>query len=106
MLMKKLQFIKLYQIKSKMVNSLEKSLAGAKKSNNESMIELLTKKIEAGISVPDVVAKVVTDIDITKAYIDTITTARPVANFFGGDIMEPVFDWLYYTARLECKYVW
>ena len=55
-------------------------------------------KIEAGISVPDVTAKVVTDIDITKAYIDTITTARPVANFFGGDIMEPVFDWLYYTA--------
>ena len=30
---------------SKMVSSLEKSLAGAKKSNNESMIELLTKKI-------------------------------------------------------------
>ena len=62
------------------------------------MIELLTKKIEAGISVPDVTAKAVTDIDIAKAYIDTIVTARPVANFFGGDIMEPVFDWLYYTA--------
>ena len=31
-------------------------------------------------------------------YIDTIITARPVANFFGGDIMEPVFDWLYFTA--------
>ena len=36
--------------KSKMIESLEKSLEGAKKSNNESMIELLTKKIEAGIS--------------------------------------------------------
>lgn len=83
---------------SKMVNSLEKSLAGAKKSGNESMVELLTKKIEAGISVPDVVAKTVTDIDIAKAYIDTIVTARPVAHFFGGDIMEPVFDWLYYTV--------
>ena len=83
---------------SKMINSLEKSLAGAKKSGNESMIELLTKKIEAGISVPDVVAKAVTEIDIAKAYIDTIVTARPVAHFFGGDIMEPVFDWLYYTV--------
>ena len=31
-------------------------------------------------------------------YIDTIITARPVANFFGGDIMEPIFSWLYYTA--------
>ena len=34
---------------------------------------------------------------MAKAYIDTIVTARPVANF-GGDIMEPVFDWLYFTA--------
>ena len=58
----------------------------------------LQQAIEAGISVPDVAAKAVTDIDIAKAYIDTIITARPVANFFGGDIMEPVFDWLYYTA--------
>ena len=84
---------------SKMVNSLEKSLAGAKKSNNETMIEILTKKIEAGINVPDVAIKAVTDIDIAKAYIDTIVTARPVAHFFGGDIMEPVFNWLYYTVE-------
>ena len=50
------------------------------------------------VNVPDVAAKAVTDIDIARAYIDTIVTARPVANFFGGDIMEPVFNWLYYTA--------
>ena len=30
--------------KSKMIQSLERSLEGAKKSNNESMIEILTKK--------------------------------------------------------------
>ena len=82
----------------KMIDTLEKSLAGAKKSGNESMVEILTKKIEAGVDVPPVAAKIVTDIDIAKAYIDTIYTARPVANFFGGDIMEPVFDWLYFTA--------
>ena len=82
----------------KMIATLEKSLAGAKKSGNESMVEILTKKIEAGVEVPAVAAKVVTDVDVAKAYIDTIVTARPVANFFGGDIMEPVFDWLYFTA--------
>ena len=82
----------------KMIDTLEKSLAGAKKSGNDSMVEILTKKIEAGVEVPAVAAKVVTDIDVAKAYIDTIYTARPVANFFGGDIMEPVFDWLYFTA--------
>ena len=78
-----------------MIQTLEKSLEGAKKSGNESMVEILTKKIEAGVEVPAVAAKAVTDLDIAKAYIDTIYTARPVANFFGGDIMEPVFDWLY-----------
>ena len=83
---------------SKMLSSLEKSLEGAKESNNESMIEILTKKIEAGVSVPEVKAKLVTDVDIVKAYIDTIPSARPVANFFGGDILEPLFSWLYYTA--------
>ena len=81
-----------------MISTLEKSLAGAKKSGNDSMVEILTKKIEAGVNVPDVAAKAVTDIDIARAYLDTIVTARPVANFFGGDIMEPVFNWLYYTA--------
>jgi len=84
--------------KSKMIQSLERSLEGAKKSNNESMIEILTKKIEEGATLPDVTAKAVTVLDIARAYIDTIITARPVANFFGGDIMEPIFDWLYYTA--------
>ena len=83
---------------TKMIETLEKSLAGAKKSGNESMVEILTKKIEAGVDIPTVTAKVVTDIDIAKAYIDTIVTARPVANFFGGDIMEPVFNWLYFTV--------
>tara|TARA_B100000579_G_scaffold431370_1_gene446297 strand:+ start:138 stop:1730 length:1593 start_codon:yes stop_codon:yes gene_type:complete len=82
----------------KMIGTLEKSLEGAKKSGNESMVEILTKKIESGVEVPAVAAKVVTDLDIAKAYIDTIITARPVANFFGGDIMEPIFSWLYYTA--------
>ena len=82
----------------KMIQTLEKSLEGAKKSGNDSMVEILTEKINAGVDVPAVAAKAVTDIDIAKAYIDTIVTARPVANFFGGDILEPVFDWLYFTA--------
>ena len=30
---------------------------GAKKSGNESMVEILTKKIEAGVDVPAVTAK-------------------------------------------------
>ena len=55
-----------------MIETLEKSLAGAKKSGNDSMVEILTKKIEAGVEVPAVAAKAVTDIDLARAYIDTI----------------------------------
>ena len=61
------------------------------------MVEAI-QKIDAGIQVPEVAAKSVTELDLARAYIDTFITARPVANFFGGDILEPVFDWLYFTA--------
>ena len=33
-----------------------------------------------------------------RAYIDTIGSARPVADFFGGNILEPIFDWLYFPV--------
>ena len=42
---------------TKMIETLEKSLAGAKKSGNDSMVEILTKKIEAGVDVPAVTQK-------------------------------------------------
>ena len=84
--------------KQKMVDTMQKTLENAQKSGNESMVEAIQKKIDAGIQVPDVAAKTVTELDLAREYIDTFITARPVANFFGGDILEPVFDWLYFTA--------
>ncbi len=84
--------------KKKMVDTMQNTLNNAKESGNESMVEAIQKKIDAGIQVPEVAAKAVTDLDLARAYIDSFITARPVANFFGGDILEPVFDWLYFTA--------
>ena len=66
-------------------------------SGNEGMIAILQDKI-ANFKIEPAVAKVVTDVDLAKAYIDTIHSARPVANFFGGDIMEPLFNWFYFTV--------
>ena len=83
---------------SKMVETLQRSLDNAIKSGNETMAKMLQAKIEAGVNIPEVKAKVVSDLDLARAYLDTLTTARPVANFFGGDILEPVFSWLYFTA--------
>ena len=84
--------------KKKMVDTMQNTLNNAKESGNESMVEAIQKKIDAGIQVPEISAKAVTDLDLARAYIDSFITARPVANFFGGDILEPVFDWLYFTA--------
>ena len=84
--------------KQKMVDSMQKTLENAQKSGNESMVEAIQKKIDAGIQVPEIAAKSVTELDLARAYLDTFITARPVANFFGGDILEPFFDWLYFTA--------
>ena len=84
--------------KQKMVDTMQKTLENAQKSGNESMVEAIQKKIDAGIQVPEVAAKAVTDLDLARAYLDSFITARPVANFFGGDIMEPFFDWLYFSA--------
>ena len=80
---------------SKGVRPLERALENAINSGNDSMVATIQDKI-ANFKVTPVVPKSVTDIDVARAYIDSVVTARPVANFFGGDILEPVFDWLYY----------
>ena len=83
---------------SRMLQTLQRSLDNAIKSGNEAMQKMLQAKIDAGVEVPEVKAKAVTDFDLAKAYIDTLPTARPIAEFFGGDILKPLFDWLYYTV--------
>jgi simple sugar transport system permease protein len=80
---------------AKGVKPLERALENAIESGNETMVATIQDKI-ANFKIDPVAAKSVTDLDIARAYIDTIHTARPVANFFGGDILEPIFDWLYY----------
>ena len=77
------------------VKPLERALENAINSGNEGMVATIQEKI-ATFKVTPVVPKTVTDIDVARAYIDSVVTARPVANFFGGDILEPIFSWLYY----------
>ena len=77
------------------IQPLQKALENAISSGNETMANTIRDRI-GNFSIDPVAAQAVTDSDIAKAYIDTIPTARPVANFFGGDILEPIFDWLYF----------
>jgi simple sugar transport system permease protein len=82
---------------AKGVKPLERALENAIESGNEQMAETIRNKIET-FQVTPVVPKEITDIDGARAYIDTISSARPIANFFGGDILEPIFDFLYFPV--------
>ena len=82
-------------IEAKGVKPLERALENAMESGNETMIATIQDKI-ANFKIDPIPAKTVTDLDIVRQYIDTIPTVNQVANFFGGDILEPLFNWLYY----------
>ena len=73
---------------------LQNALANAQQSGNDYMIGAIQEKI-ANFKVDPVVPQSISEVDIARVYIDSLITARPVANFFGGDILEPVFNWLY-----------
>ena len=54
-----------------------------------------TRKAElAGQEAPSQ-APAISDLAVARDYMDTLQTINPTANMFGGDIFEPVFDWLY-----------
>ena len=82
-------------IEAKGVKPLERALENAMESGNETMIATIQDKI-TNFKIDPIPAKTVTDLDIVRQYIDTIPTVNQVANFFGGDILEPLFNWLYY----------
>ena len=82
----------------KMTASLLKTLETLKAQGKEDMATQIQEKIDSGAAMNVIQPQPVTDIDIAIAYIDTLPSARPFADFFGGDILEPVFDWLYFTA--------
>ena len=82
---------------SRGVKPLEKALENAVESGNNQMANTIRDKI-ANFSIEPVVAKSVSQADVARAYLDTIFSDRPVANFFGGDILEPFFDWLYFAV--------
>ena len=84
-------------IAAKGVKPLERALENAINSGNENMAATIRDKI-SNFEVTAVAPKTVTNLDVARAYIDSISTARPVANFFGGDILEPIFDWLYFPV--------
>jgi simple sugar transport system permease protein len=79
------------------VKPLEQALANAQDSGNDYMVSMIQEKI-TNFKIEPAVAKTVTDVDIARVYIDSLYSTKPVANFFGGNILEPIFDWLYFPV--------
>ena len=74
---------------------LQEALANAQQSGNDYMVGVIQEKI-ANFKIEPSVAKTVTDVDVARVYIDSLYSSQPVANFFGGNILEPIFNWLYF----------
>jgi simple sugar transport system permease protein len=82
-------------MEAKGVKPLEKALENAVQSGNDYMANTIRDKI-ANFKIDPVAPKSVTEVDIARAYIDTVPTVNKVADFFGGNILEGLFDWLYF----------
>ena len=80
---------------NKNVSNLERELVNAKEAGNNDLVNTLKERIADAYNMPPVVPKDVTNLDIVKAWIDTLPTARPIADFFGGNVLEGLFEWLY-----------
>ena len=74
---------------------LQEALANAQQSGNDYMVGVIQEKI-ANFKIEPSVAKTVSDVDVARVYIDSLYSSQPVANFFGGNILEPIFNWLYF----------
>ena len=77
------------------VRPLETALANALESGNQAIVDVVREKI-ANFQITPITPRAVSDVDVARAYIDTLPSAQPVANFFGGDILQPFFDFLYF----------
>ena len=82
----------------KMTATLQKTYESLMSQGRNEMAEKIQERIESGAGTAIINPKEVTDLDLAREYIDTLPSARPVADFFGGDILEPLFEWLYFTA--------
>ncbi|MEM7044647.1 MAG: ABC transporter permease [Pseudomonadota bacterium] len=61
---------------------------------SRALLDATRRAAAAGQEAPSQ-APAVGDLQVAREFFDTIPTINPVANLFGGDIFEPVFDWLY-----------
>ncbi len=82
-------------MEGKGVKPLERALENAIESGNSTMVTTIKDKI-ANFKIDPVSAKSVSEVDIARAHLDTLPSVNHVANFFGGNILESLFDWLYY----------
>ena len=79
---------------TKALESFARDLKFAEQSGNTTLQETLKTRIET-LDIPPVAPKTVTDADIARAHLESFPTVNPLADFFGGDILERLFDWLY-----------
>ena len=79
----------------KNISNIEREINNAKEAGNTDLVTTLQSRLLDAQNMAPVVPKDVTNLDIVKAWIDTLPSERPAADFFGGNVLEGMFEWLY-----------
>ena len=82
-------------IQKKTLESLNRDIESATEGENTQLLETLKARLAEGVQIDPVPPAAVKEIDVVKAYAESLPSVNPFADFFGGDILQGLFRWFY-----------
>ena len=82
-------------IQKKTLESLNRDIESATESENTQLLDTLKARLAEGVQIDPVPPAAVKEIDVVKAYAESLPSVNPFADFFGGDILQGLFRWFY-----------
>ena len=82
-------------IQKKTLESLNRDIESATEGENTQLLKTLKARLAEGVQIDPVPPAAVKEIDVVKAYAESLPSVNPFADFFGGDILQGLFRWFY-----------
>ena len=82
-------------IQKKTLESLNRDIESATEGENTQLLETLKTRLAEVVQIDPVPPAAVKEIDVVKAYAESLPSVNPFADFFGGDILQGLFRWFY-----------
>ena len=82
-------------IQKKTLESLNRDIENTTEGENKQLFETLKARLAEGVHIDPVPPAAVKEIDVVKAYAESLPSVNPFADFFGGDILQGLFRWFF-----------